>query len=194
MGDNPDDADPAILPSEPAYGGGRRHVSAVVVTVGIAILCLSGLCTTYFAGTALFGLLGDNDAYVRSWGVPILVMALAVGGPSMLIGAGIWWAGRRIRRRLKSPTGYGRDSILTTFGIVILAVAGVGSVVVIANSLKLALHHGNLRSAGSTLALILFIGGPLMFVGATMFRAGRSSPDRRSPAKKEERETGSFEQ
>ena len=68
----------------------RRFWGGLLVTVGVLIAGLCGLCTMVFVGLTL-------DQPVT------LILPLVFGGPPILVGLLLVWAGRRILRQSREP-------------------------------------------------------------------------------------------
>lgn len=73
----------------------RRFAGYAMVTVGGLILLLSGPCTLFFAGSALFSMVTGPQVALA---VQILVLALVVGGLPALLG---WFLVRGGLRRVR---------------------------------------------------------------------------------------------
>ena len=72
---------------------GRMAGGMALIVIGLLILVPSGLCTAFFGGMSLIEMFSDSS------GLDVLPEALMFGGPFILIGALLFYAGRKMRRR-----------------------------------------------------------------------------------------------
>lgn len=72
---------------------GRMAGGMALIVIGLLILIPSGLCTAFFGGMSIIEMFSDST------GLDVLPEALMVGGPFILIGTLLFYAGRRMRRR-----------------------------------------------------------------------------------------------
>ena len=87
------------LPPKRQTGNGKRIFAGIMLVIGAALFCLSGLCTTIYAGSFLYqGWIQPADPVNRDYVAGLLPLAFVIGGPFILTGAILWWAGRRMRR------------------------------------------------------------------------------------------------
>ena len=82
-----------LTPAEPSPI--RKLFGGLLLALGILIAALSGLCT--LAGVVLFGAGGSGNAGNA-------LLALIIGAPPLLIGAGLIWWGRYLLRRPSPKT------------------------------------------------------------------------------------------
>ncbi len=71
---------------------GRMVGGMVLIVIGLLILVPSGLCT------AGFGLMSIWEKITGGTGLDVLSEALTFGGPFILVGALLFYAGRSLRR------------------------------------------------------------------------------------------------
>jgi hypothetical protein len=72
---------------------GRMAGGMALIVIGLLILVPSGLCTAVVGAMSIF------EMFSSSTGLDVLPEALMFGGPFIAIGALLFYAGRRMRRR-----------------------------------------------------------------------------------------------
>lgn len=80
--------------AEQAPNTTRRFIGTALMAVGVLLAGLSGLCTLGYAGIGLVAWAGQGDAY----GVAMMIMALVTGVVPILVGVGLYFGGKALRR------------------------------------------------------------------------------------------------
>jgi hypothetical protein len=86
--------------SEPASdlpSPGRMAGGMALIVIGLLILVPSGLCTAAFGIGALSDMFSSPSAAQEAFS--IMLEVLLFGGPFIAVGAALFYAGRRMRRR-----------------------------------------------------------------------------------------------
>lgn len=72
----------------------RRFFGTAMMAVGVLLAGLSGLCTLGYAGIGLWAWASEGDGY----GVAMVIMALLSGVVPILVGVGLYFGGKTLRR------------------------------------------------------------------------------------------------
>ena len=84
-------------PAPAPIGAGRRVFGVIFLVLGVGLTFLSGLCTAGMTvGDMFSGSGGGGD--VNLSGIQFIV-----GGPFIVVGALMWWGGRRMLKARKAP-------------------------------------------------------------------------------------------
>lgn len=79
---------------EQAPSATRRFFGNAMMAVGVLLAGLSGLCTLGYAGIGLWAWAREGDDY----GVAMLIVALLSGVVPILVGVGLYFGGKALRR------------------------------------------------------------------------------------------------
>jgi hypothetical protein len=71
---------------------GRMLGGMALIVIGLLILIPSGLCTAFFGAMSIW------ETITGGTGLNVLSEALIVGAPFILVGALLFYAGRRLRK------------------------------------------------------------------------------------------------